>query len=704
MKVFVKPQAGLSRAMDRVARALVISTPAVEEVDLEEDADFVLIHAIGFPETVEAVERCKARGQKVAIAQYCLRTTQKPNVADWLPLWQSVDLVWSYYDLKQLAHDDGVSLFGVNFYHSPLGVDSSVFFQFACPPYYLILTSGYVAKSESVDDVNRAVKLIGGRQCHLGPKLDLPYPDVVNFHHEISDTSLSSVYNSCAFVSGLRKVEGFELPAAEGLLCGARPLLFDRPHYRKWFGDFGVFIPEVEGSQLAIEIAHALGQYRPVTLEERKVAADLFSWPRIAAGFWSALGATPSMKSRPSSILPPSRPAKPRLLYVGDAGVSSGFAKAAERGILSEVHKHFDVTALGINYLGDPHDLPYPVYPCHDYYGGDAFGTYRLPKLVKKLKPEFLVIQQDPWNFPAYFQNLKEAKVEIPVIGSVAVDGLNCRGRAMRHLSHAAFWTEFGRNEAIKGGYEGPTSVIPLGIDTDIYKPMDKREARKLAGLTGKQAEGFIVGNVNRNQPRKRLDLTIAYFAEWVKTCNVPDAYLLLHVAPTGDQGYDVEQLMHYHGVHDRLILSVPDIGKGISERALNALYNTFDVQVSTTQGEGWGLTTMEGMACGVPQIVPDWSALGEWPENAVMKVPCIRETCVTPNSINSIGGVASSLSFIECLHRIYSDEVFRIQFGDIGLGHIKQPRFQWETIGKQWLELVTEFHRTLKNPVMVAV
>jgi glycosyltransferase involved in cell wall biosynthesis len=362
------------------------------------------------------------------------------------------------------------------------------------------------------------------------------------------------------------------------------------------------------------------------------------------------------------------------------------------------------VTALGINYLGDPHNAPYLIYPCHDYYGGDPFGTYRLPKLCKKLNPDVVIIQQDPWNFPSYFSALKKAEVTVPVIGSVAVDGKNCRGRAMRDLQHAAFWTEFGRDEAVKGGYEGPTSVIPLGVDTSIYHPLDKVTARKYAGLTGKYADAFIVGNINRNQPRKRLDLTIANFAEWVKTYNIPDAYLLMHVAPTGDRGYDVDQLMSYYGVFDRLLLSKPDIGLGVTEDALCSVYNSFDVQVSTTQGEGWGLTTMEGMACGIPQIVPDWSGLGEWTEDAAIKIPCVRENIVTPDEINSIGGVVSSVDFIEALHRVYSDRDFRLDYGERGFHLVREKRFQWDTIANQWLTLVTDFLETQRNPVSVAV
>src|SRR4030042_4693883 len=105
--------------------------------------------------------------------------------------------------------------------------------------------------------------------------------------------------------------------------------------------------------------------------------------------------------------------------------------------------------------------------------------------------------------------------------------------------------------------------------------------------------------------------------------------------------GYDVRQLMRYYGFtkeDKRLILAEPHIGHGVEEEMLPSVYSSFDVQLTTTQGEGWGLTTMEGMACGVPQIVPDWSALGEWAREAALLVPCSTHA-VTPNGVNVVGG-----------------------------------------------------------------
>lgn len=273
---------------------------------------------------------------------------------------------------------------------------------------------------------------------------------------------------------------------------------------------------------------------------------------------------------------------------------------------------------------------------------------------------------------------------DIPVVTELAFDGKNFASKWLNGVTHAIFWTQFALDEAREGGYEGSAEVIPLGVDLDVFQPMDKYEARLQAGLPREVDDAFIVGNVNRNQSRKRLDLTVRYFAEWVKQKKVDNAYLFLHIAPTGDTGCQVAPLMSYYGVLERLILSVPPTFYGDSEQKLRAIYNSFDLQVSTTQGEGFGLTFFEGLACGVPQIVPKWSALAELGEGAAWLVPC-TSTIVGPPFQNVIGGVADEAQFIQALHAMYTHEEWRARNRDAGFERVRQPRYRWEQVGKSF-------------------
>jgi D-inositol-3-phosphate glycosyltransferase len=253
---------------------------------------------------------------------------------------------------------------------------------------------------------------------------------------------------------------------------------------------------------------------------------------------------------------------------------------------------------------------------------------------------------------------------DIPVVGVVAVDGKNCRGAMLNDLSLAVFWTQFGLDQARLGGYTGPAAVVPLGVDLDVYQPRDRREARRRLQLPDALLGAFIVGNVNRNQPRK-----------------IQDAYLWLHVCPTGDtDGVDCNQLAAYHRAP--LICVEPPAWYGVEDDVLVDTYNAFDVCLNPSQGEGFGLTTFEAMACGVPQILSDWAALSELCRDAAWMVPC-TSFAATNLQINSIGGVMDRALAINALDALYNSPRERDRLSKAASALVREPRFRWENVGK---------------------
>lgn len=681
MRVYLKPQAGLSRAMNRVALALEEHLPEDSEVVQDVSAaTHVVLHVIGFPETVEAVAKCRERGQKYIIIQYCLRTTQEPQTGPWLPLWEGAEFVWSYYDLPALCAEDGNPV-KFSFYYAPIGVDPDVFRHHELlRRKWKCVTTGTLAYAESAVEVGQACEIADGPHLHIGRVADHKFgPKTVNLY-ELPDETVVMHYQSAQFVSGLRKVEGFELPAAEGLLCGARPILYDKPHYRKWYSEWAYFVPEGNADRLVACLTDLFtAGADPVTPEQRAAAARRFDWNVIAPGFWA--NAT-KLKAVPQVTVAEKRR---KLLWVGDAIVASGFAQSTHQ-ILPHLLPRWEVEVLGLNYHGDPYNRekhPYDVYPAAVSKTGDAFGVGRIAERVSEFRPDVVVIQNDPWNFPPYMKRVGN----VPVVGIVAVDGLNCRGKLLNGLAGAIFWTEFGAKEAQKGGYSGKAFVAPLGVDLDIYKPMDRTEARKRAGLGKVPLDAFILGNVNRNQPRKRLDLTVAYFAEWVHTRRIADAYLYLHVCPTGDVGYDVSQLAEYYHVSNRLILAEPPVGPGIPEELVVVTYNCFDVQVSTSQGEGFGLTTLEAMACGIPQIAPRWSALEDWADEGAALIDC-TSTVTTPVA-NAIGGVPDCAAYIDAMDQVYREPATRQKMSEAARRVALRDVYRWRNIAAQVEEAI---------------
>lgn len=282
MKVYLEASKNLSRAMFRVADALRESAPdGVRIVDDPLQSDIEILHAID--------DRPLRRGiRDYAVIQYCRYTSQTSS--NWENLWGNARAVWSYYDLEVPST--------TRFYHAPLGVDSNVFKLPARfrPRSTGVVSSGYVSGSlaEAIEEVADAARRCKLSVFHLGPHHVEGMKDrkerTWRAASGITDEKLAGLYQDARWVSGLRHVEGFELPVLEGLACGARPIVFDRPDMRKWYDGHAVFVPECSGEYLVRCLVDVMSKSPdPVTVEERAEILVEFDWSFITTGFWETM-------------------------------------------------------------------------------------------------------------------------------------------------------------------------------------------------------------------------------------------------------------------------------------------------------------------------------------------------------------------------------------------------------------------------------
>lgn len=290
MKICARPiPSSLSRAMFRVYDSLVEFHPSwIELVDDPAKADFQILHSIGHG-TIRFLE-----APRFAMIQYCFGPSHPHMKSEkrynWGDLWRRAELIWGYYDLSRYIPQE-------KFHFSPLGLP-----KFFAEHSYCgngkrdvdIITSGYVTGpgAEAIGEVARAAA--GSTVVHIGPRtvknmIFKPGPGWVP-HPGVTDNELAAFYRRSKWVSGLRHVEGFEFPVIEGLMSGARPIVFDRPDMRQWYNDYAVFIPECHGEKLVGILSEVLSNDPvPVTKEEQDEVKRIFSRRVISDEFWSRL-------------------------------------------------------------------------------------------------------------------------------------------------------------------------------------------------------------------------------------------------------------------------------------------------------------------------------------------------------------------------------------------------------------------------------
>jgi len=183
-------------------------------------------------------------------------------------------------------------------------------------------------------------------------------------------------------------------------------------------------------------------------------------------------------------------------------------------------------------------------------------------------------------------------------------------------------WTflDCWRNHMINDLKFDPKKVSTMvhGIDFDRFIDIPKEEAKV---KTGFKSDDFLVVNMNRNSGRKVWETTIKAFLELLLRENMnPRIKLYCGCLPFHNDGIDIGMNVRTecirrgmdaeHVVFHHVFISPKPLY--LTDEEVNDIYNAGDVGISTTRGEGFGLTPVEHMYLNRPQVVTGIPALKE--------------------------------------------------------------------------------------------
>jgi glycosyltransferase involved in cell wall biosynthesis len=189
---------------------------------------------------------------------------------------------------------------------------------------------------------------------------------------------------------------------------------------------------------------------------------------------------------------------------------------------------------------------------------------------------------------------------------SYACDTLICTSRSCKEAMtnifeevSASFNKQFGTNI----GFNGRLDIIPLCVDTDQLKPGDKSALRKQLGIP---KDTFLLLFLGYISPVKAdLGPLLPMIRRLIK--NNPGVKLLFAIAGTGPEGYynALLRIIHEIGLAKNITLF-----REISDAKKDNLLRAADILVAPCDSlqESFGLTPIEAMACGLPQVVADWN------------------------------------------------------------------------------------------------
>lgn len=373
-----------------------------------------------------------------------------------------------------------------------------------------------------------------------------------------------------------------------------------------------------------------------------------------------------------------------KILYCGDAAVQTGFGRVAEN-LLPELAKEHEIVVLAVNWWGDPNELPYRMYPAIAG-GSDPYGSHRMQEILMKERPDFVFAVNDIWILNNLWKVAKPLKQQLGFkwYGYFPTDSYGFFPEvfeACKEWDGMATYTDFGLEEVRKAGCEMPCDVIPHGIDRETFFPVKKEDAREALGVS---KDLFFVFNGNRNQPRKRIDLTIKAFITFA--LDKPDARLWLNMG-SKDQGWDLIPLfkrvardMGYDPAGKLLLTSRNfDVTNCLPKEKLNLVYNACDVGVNTCIGEGWGLVNFEHAATATAQIVPDHTSLKEI-FHGIPRIPI--ESWEVDCNYGLDRGVPSLDALVQILNHYYENRGDMEKVAGWCYSALQEDKYSWENIG----------------------
>lgn len=168
--------------------------------------------------------------------------------------------------------------------------------------------------------------------------------------------------------------------------------------------------------------------------------------------------------------------------------------------------------------------------------------------------------------------------------------------------------------------------IIPHGVDLDVWKYDPDFTGEDKQALRKKWAErlefplwedDLVILNTDRNIYHKRWDCTLDYIRKLQKLTN-RRVVLIAHTrrVENGNKGqpaaFNIPEMVHTYGLNKRVAFTGFDWGNSLSRSDMVELFRVCDFRVSTSEGEGFGIPTIEAAAIGTPQILNEHTTTPE--------------------------------------------------------------------------------------------
>jgi len=347
----------------------------------------------------------------------------------------------------------------------------------------------------------------------------------------------------------------------------------------------------------------------------------------------------------------------------------------------------------------DPYGEDWIIYPV------DGYGTHdSIRSIIRSEKPDLLWFMTDPRFFGWLWEIEDEIRPLIPTVYYHVWD----------NYPYPKFNSDFYNSTDVvvcisKVTHDIVSTVapdvkslyLPHAVDTDVFckQPDYKVEEFAVKGFQGPDKDLSKVTFFwnNRNARRKQSGTVLWWFKEFLDEVGHDKARLIMHTDPKDMNGQDLVAIMNELKVTDGQILLSSN---KIPPDMLTLMYNFADCTINISDAEGFGLATLESMACETPIIVTmtgglqeqvtdgtEWFGVGIEPSSKAVigsqHVPYIYEDRI------------SKKDFMSALYQIFNmSKEERQSLGKKCREHVMK-NYNFNTFCDRWVEIIDEIVET---------
>jgi len=292
----------------------------------------------------------------------------------------------------------------------------------------------------------------------------------------------------------------------------------------------------------------------------------------------------------------------------------------------------------------------------------------------------------------------------------------------IKHVHYPVAMSRYGQ-AVMEEDFDGYKSTyIPHGVDCGFFKPK----------MNVKPDDAFVVGTVARNQHRKNIPRLMKAYKTFVEENKLTpkDSRLLLHMFWQDGMGWNIDYMANYYGIREYIIpptMGNLDQGEAPDEAGMVDIYNLMDVFALPTAGEGFGIPTIEAMACGKPIVITNYTTgyelvMMEDPDNLDDKVPLFPYGEGTDNGRDYLDmdkdmsdrgflipykdmwwdtpkraapqrAIVSERAMADAFTYYYKNPTVRLEHGANARRQAKQY-YDWKEVGKKWMKYIEKVEK----------